>query len=314
MIQVSDERQKILIDLLENLVYPKFIEEKLEEIYDNPNPSIQEYRNNERIEKEEKISIFFDYDFVRKALASYKSELNPLSIIRPLDSSCDFKKASYQCSLYFKQGKELLSTAIELSEFTSPIIQYYGLLQCIKGIILLDYELSNSPFFSYHGIREDKCTTILTRSNTKLESKLKSLHQNAKFAKLKYPLEFKISNYCNAKIMPFGVFTALLIHQSKQFAYTPDRRTDMDYFLSGDCSLSLEELVNSSHMDIYKVFIISWTISTIVRYKPTLWQEIVSGSKDTIIKQLIDFMRYEVPNKLQDILNPYLPYRQRDFV
>jgi len=130
--------------------------------------------------------------------------------------------------------------------------------------------------------------------------------------KVKSPIQ--ISKYSNAKIMPFGVFSALLIQQSELMLYSKEYKTDKDFYFSGLCSISLEEIIDSSNLDICKAFLGLWLLSSIVRYDSLKRQEIFSGTKDTIMKKILDFNRYTIPNIIMDLVFPYVPLETSSYI
>lgn len=285
---MSDERQKIMISLLENLIFPKYIEITLTESFGQTRPRMLENLVKKEQKKIEKIDKFFSYTQVQESLKRKGYAQKPQELIKPVNSSSDFMQIAMKSALYFRQGKEMLETAIDMPNFSSPVLLYYGFLQCVKGIILLEYDIDESLFFTQHGItnKKPKKTNPSTR----------------------------VSQYLNGTIMPFGVFPVLIIQQSDLIKYSKKYETDMDYYFSGYCSISLEDIIDSRNIDVSKAFVGSWILSSIVRYNPIMWQELLSGTEDTIIKKILDFNRYTIPNEIINLIYPYLPYEPPNFV
>jgi len=138
---MSDERQKIMIYSLEHLIYPKYLEEKLLETYEQTSTVMINHLKVLEQKKIEKINKFFNYKLVKDSLKRLKNDKGPSEFIQPINASSDFEQISMKSALYFKQGKEMLETAINMPVFSSPILLYYGFLQCIKGTILLEFNL-----------------------------------------------------------------------------------------------------------------------------------------------------------------------------
>ena len=123
---MSDERQKIMISLLENLIYSKYLEEKLSEIFEQTSTRMLEHLKIREQKKIEKINKFFSYKLVKDYLKRLEIDQSPLELVKPVNSSSNFEQIATKSALYFKQGKEMLETAINMPEFSYPVLQYYG--------------------------------------------------------------------------------------------------------------------------------------------------------------------------------------------
>ncbi|GAJ03803.1 unnamed protein product [marine sediment metagenome] len=77
-------------------------------------------------------------------------------MISPRNENSAFELLASEVSLYFHQALQMLKTSQEMSESSSPLVEYYGYLQCVKGIILMELNPNQELFFSYHGISYDK--------------------------------------------------------------------------------------------------------------------------------------------------------------
>ena len=163
-----------------------------------------------------------------------------------------------------------------LPKSSSPLVEYYGFLQCAKGIILLELNVNKDLLFSNHGL-----TTAKTSSR-----------------------------YIRVTIKPRGVFSALLLRIGQTL---PPRymkfEEAIDEFFSGSYNLSLEEIVrdNPAYGDPVFAFIVSWMLSSLVRYKPLKWKEIQDGKKDDIISNIRDYREKYLPEALEYLLREYSP-------
>ena len=147
---------------------------------------------------------------------------------------------------------------------TAPLVEYYGLLQCVKGTILMTLNLRNSIFFRYHGL------TYIDPSNP--------------------------DNYIKAEIKT-GVFLALLIRQT--FYDEETNRIEMEEYLKENYKPSLKDLINNN--SVPAVFIISWMLSSLVRYKTKVWQEICAGEEDELITKIQEFRRSTFPKAIKNL-------------
>ncbi|MFQ5981079.1 MAG: hypothetical protein ACE5OZ_23305 [Candidatus Heimdallarchaeota archaeon] len=131
-------------------------------------------------------------------------------------------------------------------------------------------------FFKYHGIAPDKETE---------------------------------SKYLGAEIKPWGVFSTLLL----RFAC----EEELDIFFSSDFKPTLKDVVVSQPYtekllgqafrfgDPFLAFIGSWMLSTIVRYRPYDWKDILWGEEDDIINDIRRFRREYIPAAFEKILKGY---------
>jgi hypothetical protein len=184
----------------------------------------------------------------------------------------EIKKLAFNTSLYFSQGYEILKTAITMDINSSPIMDYYSLLQIVKGVILLELDVDKKEFFKSHGLRSVK----------KIESEV--IHQ--------------------AKIETYGVFPALLIRCGD---YVKDHHLAInleDYYVD-NYSPTFKEMIERDHLrSLYKIpeaFIFSWMLSEIVRYKPEEWQKICTGTDNNWIRNIEKFRESILPNVIMDL-------------
>jgi hypothetical protein len=145
--------------------------------------------SNEVPRYQSKLDFFFginkNYDTITSTIKRMNLDIPPKETItvRKFENEEDIREVARKSSVYFQQGLEMLETSFSMPENTSPLVEYYALLQCVKGSIILDLDFKEELFFTKHGIRQTK----------KVD-------------------EEKLSKYLNIQIMPLGVFSALAIN------------------------------------------------------------------------------------------------------
>lgn len=216
---------------------------------------------NEKIEN--KINEYLNSDFV----SSNSINRSNMPNIRNIKS---IKKISIESSLYFRQALEMFKASQNMNENSSPLVEYYGYLQCLKGIIVTYLDTEKTKFFSYHGL-----TTVKNNDS-----------------------------YCQAVIKPFGVFPAFLLIFNKQNML-------MKEMLSKDYKPTIEQLLRDPYFlkvkrpfeDPTKSIIVSWMLSSIVRYKPNIWEKICLGKEDDIILYIREFRENTLPECISRIID-----------
>ena len=224
---------------------------------------------NEKIE--EYHSILIDKNAIDKASS-------PSDLATPLDENSDFTEIARRAASFFEQGLQMYLTSTTMHINSSPLVEYYSFLQCVKGAVLLNFEIKNSKLFSYHGIKPDKTY---------------------------------LKPYIKAEVKIFGVFQTLLLLKGS--------KDDLHDFLNNKYDLRLRSLVEGKlikgvgnvpkeirvPMDYpIPAFIVSWMLSSLVRYKPKIWQDIYYGIKDSLILKIHEYRRKEVVEAIDSIL-PY---------
>ncbi len=227
-----------------------------------------------------KLDYFFgikkNYETIKQRIDRIDLKIEPKESItvRKFENEEDIRKVARKASVYFQQGLEMLETSFSMPENTSPLVEYYALLQCAKGFIILDLDVKEELFFTQHGLTPAKNID-----------------------------ERKSSKFINAIIKPLGVFSALAIRRA-QFI---DQRTeendpvyyqnDLEYYFDEEYKPSIENIVifGDENPDIKMInhsltaFIGSWMLSSLVRYGPMKWQEILAGQETDLIKDIRDF-------------------------
>ncbi|MHA2231951.1 MAG: YaaC family protein, partial [Candidatus Hodarchaeales archaeon] len=234
---------------------------------------------------EKRIQAFSELDLVRNSnflayrrLRQLSSDSSELAKPRQAPfSNQELTKIALTAATYFEQGLEMLLTAQQMSDKSAPLVEYYGFLQCVKGVIFLELDVHHELFFGRHGLTFEKDD----------------------------------SRYIGAKIMPFGVFSALLLRSESLEA--------TEFYLSGDFCPTLEQIMSNEHVYIQEkpadfrsprsdpvlTFIGSWMLSTLVRYHPEVWLEICEGKTDNIITNIQKFRRSFVPDAVHSLLLGY---------
>ena len=257
-----------LLSQLAELRYPYIVEKKLRYYLENtkksknPNPKVC-YPCYTRFLKYK--VLINRLEKIRNDRGVKKSVLgiSPLSI----KSKKKIKNLAHRISIYFSQGYEMYKTTLNMNILSSPIIEYYSLLQIAKGSILLELDVENTNFIEYHG---------LTKNRKKSED----------------------SVHCT-KLLTRGVFPALLIRSTDYY-----KREDgtKEFLLDGYYSgffPKFEDIVQERKFKtIPDTFIFSWMLSEVVRYKPEVWREISSGKDNEWIKTINEFRDYWLPHTM----------------
>ncbi len=226
----------------------------------------------------------FDYFFgINKNHATIKQKIKKLEstispkdsiTVRKFESEEDIKEIALKASVYFQQALEMLETSFSMTENTAPLVEYYALLQCAKGFIILDLDVEEKLFFTLHGLTQ----TLIEGDD-------------------------QVSAYIHAKIMPLGVFSALAVRE----AFFIDQRTErneplhyenlLEYYFDEEYCPSIENVVIDNHTNPQRnyvaqsltAFIGAWMLSNLVRYAPMKWQEILAGKENDLIKHIREF-------------------------
>ena len=82
----------------------------------------------------------------------------------------EIEKLAYEIALYFSQGYEMYKTSIEMDISSSPILEYYAILQIVKAVVLLELDVHPQEFFGAHGLERRK----QTNKGSILQAKIKT--------------------------------------------------------------------------------------------------------------------------------------------
>lgn len=248
---------------LEMLSNPFFLKKKLEEKYSARDQREIGLLNQQKRGFQEKINYY--YNLIKKNLPMRGwNPKQPSDIAKPLNEKSDFEDIAKKASIYFQQGLELYLTSMTMNQNSSPLIEYYSFLQCAKGSIQLNLDINNQ-MFTLHGIIDGRDENV---------------------------------NYIRPDIKSFGVFQSLLL-----ISASSNEITD---FITGKNNLSLEELLEFyiyPHEAIPAYgFIGSWMLSSLVRYKPEIWQKIYFGLESDVILKINKFRNDIIPNAIEQTL------------
>ncbi|MCE7746753.1 MAG: hypothetical protein GPJ51_00020 [Candidatus Heimdallarchaeota archaeon] len=185
----------------------------------------------------------------------------------------EIKKLVDEISLYFSQGYEMYKTSIDADISTSPIIEYYAILQIIKAIILLELEVDTREFLSAHGLERKK----IVSNNTIFQVKAKT----------------------------HGVFAALLLRTTSLKIEEDGTLTSELHKYYTNYYPKFEDFVDKQlpYFRIPESFIFLWILSEIARYQPKKWREICSGVKNNWIDNIDLFREEGVPKLFFDLIN-----------
>ena len=133
--------------MLEKMTVPSYLENRLVNKFDT---STSHLKKN----VEQRIKFYQEMIDHFSELINYQGECDDLGIPLTPDLVLDFSDIiTERAIVYFRQGLEMLTTSSKMSEYTKPLLQYYGFLQCVKGIITLRCDFTDTKFFRYHGLK-----------------------------------------------------------------------------------------------------------------------------------------------------------------
>ncbi len=272
-----NQKRTEVLKYLENLKYQSVIERMI--------------RNRlERIEISKDKEKCRTPHFCFKRLQIYKKNINHLEEIRKKRRGKSYKvnitiviprtdeeikNLAKKASIYFSQGSEMYKTSFDMNINSSPIIEYYALLQIVKGVILLELDVETGSFFGAHG--------LVRKSNISPDI----VHQT--------------------RIKTHGVFTALLIRCTQYLKQEDGTRIfAMDkYFYK--YNPTLREMVNSRTLSsIPDAFIFTWMLSEIARYQPEKWKEICDGEESDWIVHINKFKEEILPDVIRSLITSHL--------
>lgn len=202
----------------------------------------------------------------------------PRDLASPVTHNSDLEEIARRASSYFEQGLQMYITSTKMHINSSPLVEYYSFLQCVKGAVLLNLEINEPKLFSFHGIITDKTYS---------------------------------KPYIKAKIKSFGVFQALILLKNT--------KDDIKDYIENHYDLRLKILlegkmikkIGNLRKDIrtpmdYPIppFIVSWMLSSLVRYTPKIWQDIYYGVEDSIILKIHEYRRKNIIEAIDSLL-PY---------
>ena len=194
-------------------------------------------------------------------------------IATPVTAKSDFHQIALKAYPYFQQGLEMFLTSMSMNITSSPLVEYYSILQMVKGIILIDLDINENLLFANHGIVENKHNP---------DNK----------------------GYIMISVKPFGVFQSLLLKDNG--------KSDIDNYLSNNLDLTLSQLLGKDRLpegihfeitDIAPTFMESWMLSTLVRYRPNLWFQICQGFESDDILKIKKFREGQMHNSLNKFIS-----------
>ncbi|MCE7740514.1 MAG: hypothetical protein KAU62_17375 [Candidatus Heimdallarchaeota archaeon] len=267
-----DKYYHVVLYNLQKFTVPFFVKTQLENVY-NPHYSRLERTQEAKSEllKEKKRSI--------TKINYLEDKINKKNLLQARDSNDDFADIATRASIYFQQGYEMFKTSLTMNENSSPLVEYYALLQCVKGALMLHYNVKNEVFFfTHHGLNIEK------------------KYQN------KPP-------YISAEVSNRGVFYGLIVIFCNIELKGYPR---IDDYLPGKYKPVLSEVIEGFRY--LETFTGSWMLSNLVRYKPDLWQKIIVGKEDDIINEIREFRGNHIPQLVHELLKKFgykntLPYK-----
>ncbi len=138
--------------ILEKLTNPYYLQTRIEDHY--LSKEILNVRNLGS-DKDDYIKRIFEYFSYTGFDWRGKKPSNPQELAKPHDSDSEFREIALKASSYFQQGLELYKTSLMMDINSSPLIEYYSFLQCVKGNAIIELDLNENLLFSFHGISSD---------------------------------------------------------------------------------------------------------------------------------------------------------------
>lgn len=264
---------------LEKYSNPSFLKNLLDAKYKSENNSIidkNETRADLIIKKTQKLIDIREPEHIS----------NYDQLVIPHEKKTDFKEISNLASTFFQHALELYLTAFSMSNNTSPLIEYYSLLQCVKGRILLDFKVPDFILFSKHGISWKK--------------------------KGEFDLKFQVKD--------IGVFQGLLIldksllleelvkYLEKKYILTFQDLIEKKMKYKTNTGITSEQRVLEG--DPISAFLVSFGLSCFVRYHPLTWKKILIGEETSINLAINNYRRDDLTEAFEEILKFYSPLRQ----
>jgi hypothetical protein len=273
------------LKMLTEMTVPYFITRKLEAHFYPEWPSLRINTTNDIVHfKNMIIEYYGNYENIAAPIdpnfdvEDLKMSINANENYKITDNDVDrlsFDDDVNEVVMYFKQGLEMYQTSLSMSEFTSPLLEYYALVQCVKGLFRLQFNLpSKSQLFNGHGLG----------------------HKNMQ-----------------AKVHKHGVFHALNIISSRGGDIKEDF---LNKYKEGTMTDKLENCLKKSISTHYGnnqmpqsslsyCFTASFILSSLVRYNPRKWQEIITGEESELILNIRNFRSNDFPNALRTLLSKF---------
>ncbi len=277
---MSTQKREIILNELRKLCYPAVVREVIE-------------NRLERIEISKDKSLVKTPHFCYQRIQKYENNIKHLNKLRR-KSSCKIKaidmpivlpsskeeieELAEEVATYFSQGFEMYKSSLEMDKNSSPIIEYYSLLQIIKAVILLELDAKEDNFFNAHGLgRNMKCSP-------------KDVYQ--------------------ATTKKHGVFAAILIRFTDYLKKEDGTIVfKIDEYLKEDYSPTLKNFIEDERITlsfIPEAFIFAWMLSEIARYQPVKWKEICKGSKNKWILTIDEFREQTLPDVIQSLITSHI--------
>ncbi|MHA2243881.1 MAG: YaaC family protein [Candidatus Hodarchaeales archaeon] len=254
---------------LEDLSYPYYLQKRLEDYWVILAKKDPEYIEKEKLHLKEKIKDYYEHDSLEESILDWKDNKpkNIEKIAKPRSLSPGYlERLAKRSASFFRQAKVMYETSLNMNDNSSPLVEYYSLLQCVKGSVLLQLEVNEEILFRSHGIT---CQFDKTKD--------------------KYP---------KANIKATGVFHSLLL--------VCDPWDEMNDFFTGKIDLSLDKLLTRIPNSPASAFILSFILSSLVRYHPEYWQTILLGTGDDIIREINNFRREKLPESIDRLFHYYI--------
>ncbi len=258
-----DKYHQIVLYNLEKYSIPYYLKKKLITRFNPTCDSKEEQMKSRRIHKTERER----KDAKINLLENIHKKAN---LVKTRDFEIDYTEIAIYSSIYFQQIYEMFKTALKMDENSSPLVEYYALLQCVKGVFCLEYEMKDEVFFfTHHG---------LSKKGKYVENR----------------------PYMHAKVYDKGVFYSLLLLLAEDNLKGFPNISD---YLEKRSVPSFVDVIGSYNP--FDAFVGSWMLSNIVRYKPQLWLKLLEGKDDDIIDTVRDFRGESIPRLIENLFRSY---------
>jgi len=250
---------------LQDISYPYYLQKKLEHYYITLTKNNPDFVKKDKDSIKKRIHTYFEHDTTPDSIINWNENKpsNIDKIARPITlkstSKSDMSQIAKKSASFFRQADEFYFTSLNMDKNTSPLVEYYSFLQCVKGCVLLKLKINESLMFKTHGLT---CWFDPERHT-----------------------------YPQASIKTFGVFHTILLIE--------DSLNEMKDYYSGKRNLALDQLLEERTFSPATAFIISFLLSNLVRYYPIEWQKILLAEDNDIIRKINKFREDTLPDAIE---------------
>ena len=167
----QDYFENEILDSLEKLSNYYYLRKGLEYCYKSKEDKMKELLERRIKNYQERIDKYYNHPDIDWRKNKPRKE----KLVKPVDSSYNFDEIALKATCYFKQGLEMYFTSLKMNINSSPLVEYYGFLQCVKGRVLLDLDVGGGMIFSKHGVQQNISDSAFIGGNIRETGVLHSL-------------------------------------------------------------------------------------------------------------------------------------------